>query len=110
NELASVSDSLAFNPKLRLLNLEPRTFLLTDNNTYDLITLPLVGTFGGGVGVNALQEQHLLTREAFQEMWEKLSPRGVVGITTWMDYPPRNPLKIFATMLEVLENKKVKDP
>ena len=47
NELASTTDSLFYNSKISLHAIEPRTFLLTDTVHYDLITLPVVGTFGG---------------------------------------------------------------
>jgi hypothetical protein len=110
NELASVSDSLFYNPKISLHTIEPRTFLLTDTAHYDLITLPLVGTFGGSAGLYALQEQYIFTKEAFREMWLKLTPQGAVSVSCWMDYPVRNPLKILGTITEVLEELGIKNP
>jgi len=110
NELASVSDSLFYNPKISLHTIEPRTFLLTDTAHYDLITLPLVGTFGGSAGLYALQEQYIFTKEAFREMWLKLTTQGAVSVSCWMDYPVRNPLKILGTITEVLEELGIKNP
>jgi hypothetical protein len=90
-----------FSSRVRRQNLEPRTFLMMDTARYDLISLPVSGTFGGSSGLFALQEQFLLTREAFAEMWARLRPGGAITITSWMDYPVRNPLKILATLVEV---------
>ena len=102
HQLAGETDSLFTRPNVTVHNLEPRTFLSQDESRYDLITLPIVGTFGGSSGLYSLHEQFLLTREAFREMWLKLNEGGAISITSWMDYPVRNPLKILSTMVEVL--------
>ncbi|MFN2458359.1 MAG: hypothetical protein ABR502_09180, partial [Chitinophagaceae bacterium] len=110
NKLAQETDSLMFHPHITVHNLESRTFLLTDTSKYDLISLPMIGTFGGSAGLYALQEQFFLTKEAFREMWLKLKPGGVISVTSWMDYPNRNPLKVLATLVEVLEDLKIANP
>jgi SAM-dependent methyltransferase len=109
-ELASLSDSLFYQRGVTVKAMEPRTFLLMDTGRYDLIVLPMVGTFGGSSGLYALQEQFILTREAFGEMWHRLQPGGVLAISSWMDYPFRNPLKVLATLVEVLRAEGVQDP
>ncbi|WP_279295247.1 hypothetical protein [Paraflavisolibacter caeni] len=109
-ELALASDSLLYQPKVMSQRMEPRTFLMMDTARYDLIVLPMTGTFGGSSGLYALQEQAIMTREAFQEMWLRLNENGVISITSWMDYPLRNPLKVLATMVEVLYNSGIKNP
>ena len=109
-ELAPVSDSLFFQKGVTVREREPRTFLLMDTAHYDLIVLPMVGTFGGSSGLYALQEQFILTREAFGEMWQRLRPGGVVAVSSWIDYPFRNPLKVQATLVEVLRDLGVRDP
>jgi hypothetical protein len=57
-----------------------------------------------------LQEQYIFTKEAFGEMWLKLNAGGVICLTAWMDYPVRNPLKILATLIEVLEDSGIPNP
>jgi len=109
-EFAAETDSLFYHPAVSVYNLEPRTFLLMDTSHYDLVTLPMIGTFGGAAGLYALQEQFFLTKEAFREMWLKLNAGGAISATSWMDYPVRNPLKILATMVQVLQNSGIKDP
>jgi hypothetical protein len=110
NRYAAEIDSLFSNPGVSIHNLEPRTFMSMDSSRFDLIVLPVVGTFGGSSGLYALQEQFLLTKESFLEMWHKLNQGGVISITSWMDYPIRNPLKILATIVEVLKTIGVNNP
>lgn len=97
-------------PEIEIVAAEPRTWLAADEDRYDLIVLPTVGTFGGGAGVMALHEQHLLTREAFAELWRKLSPDGLLCLTTWLDQPPRAPLRLAATLAELLAAEGISDP
>lgn len=103
-QLAKNNDSLFWRSQVTTHSTEPRTFLSKTNKKYDLIQLPLVGSFGGGAGLYAMQEEYLLTKEAFIRMWDLLEKDGMISITTWMDYPFRNPLKITATLAETLEH------
>jgi SAM-dependent methyltransferase len=105
NEYAGEIDSLFHHPSVNIHTIEPRTYLKISREQYDLIMLPTVDAFGGTAGLYALQEQYVLTREAFAEMWRLLSPDGMISITSWMDYPVRNPLKILATLVELLETE-----
>ena len=108
--LSGELDGLFDNSSVSIHNMESRTYLAMDTSTYDLIMLPMTGAFGGTCGLYALKEQYLLTKEAFREMWLKLSTNGVISITCWMDYPVRNPLKILATIAEMLEEQGIKNP
>ena len=103
HELANDSDSLYFHPEVNVHITEPRTFLSGVRKKYDLILLPVVGAFGGGAGLYAMREEYILTKEAFLQMWDLLEDDGIISISTWMDYPFRNPLKVTATIAELLE-------
>lgn len=87
---------------VRFVFLSPRTWLALDREQYDLITLPAIGTFGGSAGLFAMQEQYLLTREAFAAIWDHLSPDGLLRVSSWLDSPARNPLRLAATLAETL--------
>lgn len=104
NELAPMMDSMYHLPALRPLNIHSRSYLLKDTTQYDLIVLPTIESFGGTSGINALEEQYIFTLQALDEMWNRLTDRGMIAVTTWMDYPPRNPLKLLATLCETHEN------
>lgn len=110
NGLAAETDSLIYHPAVEAYALEARTFLMADTQTYGLILLPMAGAFGGTAGLNALQEQYLMTGEAFQDMWNRLAPEGMISISSWLDYPLRNPLKILATLVELLDAEGVEEP
>ncbi len=105
NELALKIDSLFSDRKIRPISLNSRSFLLADTSHYDLIVLPAIESFGGSSGINALKEQYILTIEAMDDIWNHLNDRGMIEVTSWMDYPVRNPLKILATLVEILEQK-----
>lgn len=109
-KLASKVDSLYQNKSVRLQNLSPRTFLLSTHQKFDLISLPVIDAFGGSSGLYALQEQYLLTTESFNEMLNALNRNGAICISTYIDYPYRNPLKILATFADVFEKKKIDNP
>ena len=102
NEYASLTDSLFYNPNIEIHAQSSRTFLNQTDKRYDLIQIPLLGAFGGSVGLNALQEENLLTEEAFVEMWKKLNPNGMIVLSAWMDLPPKISLKIATTIAESL--------
>jgi len=81
---------------------EPRSFLQKDTNSYDLIVLPTLNSFGGNSGLNAIEEQYILTTKALKVMWDKLTPKGILSISVWMDYPSRYPLKVLASLSHIL--------
>ncbi len=110
NEYASLTDSLFYHPKVEIRVQTSRTFLNQTSEKYDIIQLPLLGTFGGSVGLNALQEENLLTNEAFSEMWQKLTPNGMIVLSSWIDLPPKISLKTAAMISESLESFQIKEP
>ncbi len=102
-EFADSTNHLLDDPAVDIHLLESRTFIQGSQTSYDLIQLPVIGSFFGSSGLNALEQRYDLTREAFGELWKRLSPDGLISVTCWMDYPVRNPLKILATLTDLLE-------
>lgn len=102
-EFADSTNHLLDDPAVDIHLLESRTFVQGSQTSYDLIQLPVIGSFFGSSGLNALEQRYDLTREAFGELWKRLSPDGLISVTCWMDYPVRNPLKILATLADLLE-------
>ncbi len=105
NELAGEVDSVFNRQEVSPQNISPRTYLLKTYGKFDLISLPVIGSFGGSSGLFALQEQYDLTKEAFSEMWGRLNNDGVITVSTWIDYPYRKPLKILSTVTEMLYDR-----
>lgn len=107
-ELVRYNDSLFYNHTITVHNKEPRSFLFTDTAHYDLITVPMAGSFGGSAGLYAMHEQFLFTKESFIQMWNRLRDGGAISISAWLDYPARNPLKVLSTLVEVLDKLKIR--
>jgi len=97
-------------PESEFSGLEPRAHLANDARRYDLILLPAVGSFGAAAGLFALQEQHSLTLEGIAAIWDHLLPEGLLCAPAWLDHPPRNALRLAATLIEALEAQGVADP
>jgi hypothetical protein len=109
-EYAGQSGNFLKHPALTIISADSRTRLLTDTLLYDLIVLPTIDTFGGAAGLNAIQEHYLFTQAAFGNVWRKLTSRGVLSVTCWMDYPPRHALKMLATIAAMLAEQGVEKP
>ena len=107
---AQYTDSLFYRPEVQVYNTSPRSYLKQSDKEFDLIQLPLSGAFGGSVGLNALHEENLLTSEALLEMWQKLSPEGIIVLSSFIDVPPRIILKNAALIAGMLENLHITDP
>ncbi len=107
---AQYTDSLFYRPEVQVYNTSPRSFLKQSEEVFDLIQMPLSGAFGGSVGLNALHEENLLTSEALLEMWQKLSPEGMIVLSSFIDLPPRIMLKNAALIAGMLESLDISDP
>ncbi len=83
----------------------PRVFLARSDATYDVILWPTVGSFGGSTGLSAMEEQYLLTREAFAAAFDRLAPGGRIAVTVWLDYPYRLPLRLAHLMTSELDRR-----
>ncbi len=103
--LALDNDSIFYQPPVNLIAMEPRAYMSQTKKKYDLITIPLVGSFGGTMGMYAMREEYTLTSESFLKLYELLDEDGAISVTTWVDYPFKNPLKLMAMLSDVLENK-----
>ncbi len=89
---------------------EARSFVARSAARYDLIQLALVDSFSAAAaGVVALNESTLYTVEAFEAYLDRLKPGGLLAVTRWLKLPPRDSLKLVATVAEALENRGVKD-
>ena len=95
--------------RLTVIVREGRAYLGAPREHYDLIVLPPQGSFGGGVGLQALQEDYLLTRESFRVLWDVLHEDGLLSFSVYLDQPPRQSLKLLALVVETLHAAGVSD-
>ncbi len=110
DQLTPDNDSLFHHPAVELHTLEAQTWLRIDTQSYDLILLPDISSFGGNSGVQAIQENYTLTLEAIRSMLGKLKSEGLLSVTCWLDYPTRFPLKMLATLTEALILEGITNP
>jgi hypothetical protein len=88
---------------------DARGFLAAhEDRRYDLIQMSLTGAAGGG-GLGGLNEDYLHTVEAFRLHLAHLEPGGFLSITRWAQIPPRDGLKLVATIVKALEAEGVTD-
>jgi hypothetical protein len=108
-EFREFAGGLYDRPEVRVHRAEARAFVQRAQETWDVIDLSLVGSFAAStVGVGAVSENYLYTREAFEALLSHLRPRGVVAVTRWAQTPPRDELKLFATAVAALERMGLK--
>ena len=91
-------------PGVRIHVGEARGFVAAHPDRFDVIEVALLDAFGASAaGLYALSESYLYTVEALGEYLQHLEPGGVLAITRWVDLPPRDILKLFATAVVALE-------
>jgi MFS family permease len=93
-------------PNVNLVTAEARSYVRRSRNTYDaIISEHTISNSAIASGALALTENYVLTREAFEDYYNHLSPDGVIFFTRPQTQIPR----LFATGREVLEAHGVKD-
>ena len=90
---------------------EARGFVARSKVHYDLIQVALLDSFAAsGSGMQALNESYLYTVEAIQEYLQHIAPGGMLAITRWLKLPPRDNLKLVATVVQALQEIGVAEP
>jgi hypothetical protein len=98
-------------PRVRTVVAEPRAFLDNTSMTFDIIHLPaLEGFSAGSGGIGGLREDYLATDEGFGRCLAALTPSGIACVIRGIQDPPRDNLKIAATWIDALEQRKIQMP
>jgi hypothetical protein len=104
-----LQNSFSARAEVKLHRTMARTLLASDTSRYDLIELPLIGTYFGNSGLNAVETRYELNIDALRTMWSKLSDNGMISLSCWMDSPVRNAYRLLSTIELLLDEKKIKD-
>lgn len=107
-ELSCFSADIYKNDDVNVVVAEGRAFLQGTTERFDLINICLLDSFGASSA--ALNQSHLYTIEAIEQALSKLMPSGVLSITRMLKSPPRDSLKMFATIVEALEAVGLTEP
>ena len=83
---------------------EARGFVRATTKRYDLIQIALLDSVSASAaGTHALSESYLYTVESIIDLYQHLTPGGIISITRWLKTPPRDMIRLFATTVEALE-------
>ena len=88
---------------------EIRGFMSREDPLYDLIGLTLLNATGAA-GLYALQENYTFTVEALKSYLNRLKPNGYLSIDHWIQLPPRDVPKLFATAIQALQELGLTEP
>ncbi len=111
NTLSDFSSGIYDRSDVSVVNAEGRNFLQTTRESFDIINVSMLDSFSASAaGVYALNESHLYTVEALDLAVRRLRPGGLLSITRMLKYPPRDSLKMLATVAEVLRSRGVAEP
>jgi hypothetical protein len=98
-------------PIVKAVAAEGRNFLQTTNDRFDIIQISLLDSFNAAAaGLYSLNESHLYTVEAIGKALDRLTPVGLLSITRPLKTPPRDTLKMVATIAQALRTRHVKTP
>ena len=90
--------------RVRAVEAEGRSYLETGGPAFDLIQVGLMESPGlSASGAYAMGENYLLTTEGISAGLKRLKPGGILGISRWVKNPPREELKLMATLIEAFE-------
>ena len=83
---------------------EARGFVRATTKRYDLIQIALLDSVSASAaGTHALSESYLYTVESIIDLYQHLTPGGIISITRWLKTPSRDMIRLFATAVEALE-------
>ncbi len=100
-------------PRVKVLEEDPRSFCAKESSgSFDLVEISLIDSVGLSQSTGySISENYTYTVEAFGEYLDRLSPDGVLSVTTWNHLsPPRNVPKLIATVSESLKRKGFEQP
>lgn len=110
-EFADYSGQLYNRPEVTILPGEGRSVLKGIDHNFDLIQVSMVGSATASTGgFHSISENYLYTVEGMVDFWEHLSPDGIICITRWLLFPPRESVKLTAIALEALDKMGVENP
>ena len=95
-------------PAIRVHVTDPRAFVEASGDEYDLVQVIALGS--STAGLDALRSQRLLTVEAVRAVLARLSGDGVAAFTVRTRLPPRDGVRLLATVLEALEAESIGPP
>jgi len=99
------ADDVYAHARVQTTDESARVHLRRDPAVYDVVYFPLTDPYRPITsGAYSLGESYTLTVDAFQDALARLAPDGVLVITRWLQKPPSESLRLFATLIEALQH------
>jgi hypothetical protein len=91
-------------PRLKLIIDSDRSYLRRSLGSFDVVVLSLTSSYHPvRSGAYSLAEDYRYTVEAFQDALSRLKPEGLLVTVRWLQNPPSESLRVFATAAAALE-------
>ena len=108
---ASFAGDLYRHPRVQVHVGEARHFAETSREHFDVVLISLLDSFAAAAGgLHAVADGTLYTVEALAAYLDRLAPGGLLSITRWLNNPPRDGPRIFATAAAALERLGESEP
>ena len=109
--LADMGGGVLTLPDVEAVARDPRLFVEQAEARYDIIQLVRAEGMAAGVSnLLSLHEDFLLTREDLALCLRRLRQGGLLAVTRGVQAPPRDNIKILATLAEALESMGIRSP
>ena len=95
-------------PEVSIHIADPRAFVEASRDEYDLIQIIALGS--SIAGLHALESQRLLTEESVRAVLSRLSADGVAAFTVRARLPPRDGVRLLATVLDAMKAASIGSP
>ena len=111
NRYDEYSGQLFNRPEVTILQGEGRSVLKNIDHDFDLIQISLIGSAAtSSGGFHSISENYLYTVEGMVDFLDHLSDDGIICITRWLLFPPRESVKLTAIALEALKRTGIENP
>ena len=108
--LSDESGRVFLRQNVTVVKSDPRLFLERREKRYDIIQLVTTEEMtAGSSGLHSLSEDFLLTTEGLSLCLGHLTERGMLSATRGVQMPPRDNIKLFASLVKALESRGVKE-
>ncbi len=109
--LADSSGRVFSGPDVTTVSSGLRAFLERTRKRFDIIQIVSTETPAAGAsGLRSLHEDFLLTEEGLGLCIRRLAPRGALSVTRGIQAPPRDNVKLFATLRAALQRAGARRP
>ncbi len=107
----SYSGAIYFQPEVRLVVDEGRSFIRRSSDRYDIIQATMVDTWAAtAAGAFALTENNLYTVEAFKDYVTHLADDGLLTMTRWYFEPPDQSLRLISLTRAMMDELGISNP